>query len=282
MKLSVETYTLSKNFGDFKAIEIIKNAGFDAIDYSFFYEKEEVLIGEFREYAKKVKAHLDKVGLECNQAHAPFSLRYEMEKEDIKERYEYILRSIEFASILGAKNIVVHALTVPYGVDFEKVNLEFYKSFIPYLEKFNVSLSVENLFTRDTKRKRILGKLGSPEELNKMVEQINSPFVNACVDVGHASLTGFEPEIFIENMNPEYLQALHIQDTDYLEDKHLLPYLGELNWENIMKALKKVEYKGELTFEIVKYLEKVPEEMLPSALEFANKIGRYLISICEK
>ena len=35
MKLSVETCEVCMKFGDFKAAEMIKEAGFDAVDYSF-------------------------------------------------------------------------------------------------------------------------------------------------------------------------------------------------------------------------------------------------------
>ena len=90
-------------------------------------------------------------------------------------------RALESASILGAKNIVVHSITVPDGVDFEKYNIEYYKSFIPYCEKFGIHVAVENLFSRDNKRKRINGKLGSPEELSGIVEKINSPWIVACL-----------------------------------------------------------------------------------------------------
>ena len=70
MKLSVELYSVAKIFGDLKAIELIKQAGFEAIDYSYYYEKEceEVLGENYKEYAQELRAHLDRVGLSCNQA----------------------------------------------------------------------------------------------------------------------------------------------------------------------------------------------------------------------
>lgn len=40
MKISMELYTLADRFGDIKAIEMLKEAGFDAIDYSYYYNKE--------------------------------------------------------------------------------------------------------------------------------------------------------------------------------------------------------------------------------------------------
>ncbi len=284
MKLSVELYTLAQRFGDFKAIEMAKEAGFDAIDYSYYYDKEceEILGDGYREYAEKLRKHLDEVGIVCNQAHAPFSLKYDMENNISEEKYLWMTHALESASILGAKNIVVHSITVPDGVDFEKYNIEYYKSFIPYCEKFGIHVAVENLFYRDIKRKRLIGKLGSPAELNSIVEKINSPWIVACVDIGHAALTGYEPEDFIKKMNPSVLKTLHVQDNDYLDDRHILPYTGELNWEAIMESLKKAEYDGDLTFEIIKFLDKFPDDLLPKAMNFAASVGKHLVSIYNK
>ena len=284
MKLSVELYTLAQRFGDFKAVEIAKKAGFDAIDYSYYYDKEcdDVLGDGYKEYAKKLREHLDEVGIFCNQAHAPFTFKYGMEKNISEQKYLWMVHALESASILGATNIVVHAVNVPEGVNFEEYNVQYYKSFIPYCEKFGIHIAVENLFNRDTKRKRITGKLGSPAELNSIVEKINSPWVVACVDIGHAALTGYEPEDFIKGMNPNILKALHVQDNDYIDDRHILPYTGQLNWEAIMSSLKKVDYDGDLTFEIIKYLDRFPDELFSEVLKFSALVGKHLISIYNK
>lgn len=40
MKLSVELSALTDKFGDFRAVEPAKEAGFDAVDYSFYWNNE--------------------------------------------------------------------------------------------------------------------------------------------------------------------------------------------------------------------------------------------------
>ena len=284
MKLSVELYSVAKYFGDYKAAELIKQAGFDAIDFSYYYEREcEEILGEkYKDYAKEFRAHLDHTGLSCNQAHAPFTFKYGMNLDVSEQTYLHIVRSLESAAILGAKNIVVHSISVPEDVDFEEYNIAYYRSFIPYCEAFNIHVAVENLFSRDPKRHRLVGKLGTPKELNSIVKKINSPWIVACVDVGHAALTGYEPEEFISRVDPSILKCLHIQDNDYLDDRHVLPYLADLNWSAIMTSLKKSGYEGDLTFEIVKYLQRFPQELIPEALKFSVVIGKHLISIYAK
>lgn len=283
MKLSVELYSVAAKFGDHKAIELIKQAGFDAIDFSYYYEREneEILGEDYRKYAEEMKEQLDLTGIVCNQAHASFTFKYGMNKDTSVPEYLHIIRALESAAILGAENIVVHSVDVPDDVDFEAYNIEYYRSFIPYCEAFNIHVAVENLFTRDTKRNRIIGKIGSPRELNSIVKKINSPWIVACVDVGHASLTGYEPEAFVSRVDPQILKCLHVQDNDYLGDRHTLPYLANLNWNAIMTSLKKSGYTGDLTLEIVTYLKRFPNELIPDALKFAAVIGKYLISIYE-
>lgn len=279
MKLSVENYGLSERFGEYKAAEIIKDAGFDAFDCSYYgnRENEKILGDEYREFAENLRKHLDEIGLECNQAHAPFTLKYDCNDEE--ERFLNITHSIESAAILGAKNIIVHSIAVPKGVDFKEYNIEYYRKFIPYCEKFGINVAVENLFNVDEKRHCFIGRAGTAKELTELVEAIDSPYITACVDIGHASVTGNEPEDFITDMSSDILKALHVQDTDYLSDTHTLPHLGQLNWDKIMKALKKIGYEGDLTFEILSYIGRFPNELIPEALKLAVSVGRRLISI---
>ena len=283
MKLSVEIFRVANKVGDHKAIELIQQAGFDAIDYSYYYNKEcdEILGENYREYAEELRAHLDRVGIACNQAHAPFTFGYGMNMNASEQKYLYMVRAIESASILGAKNIIVHSISVPDDVDFEQYNIEYYKSFIPYCEAFGIHVAVENLYRKDAKRNIFLSKLGTPQELNRIVKKINSPWIVACVDIGHAALTGYEPEAFIDQVDSDFLKCLHVHDNDYLGDRHMLPYFGDLNWDAIMAALKKSGYDGDLTLEIVAYIKKFPKELLLDSLKFAAAIGKRLISIYE-
>lgn len=286
MKLSIESFALSQKLGDKGAFDAIKKSGFDAVDYSYYWRnsEEETLFGEnFRNYAQDLRNYLDKIGLECSQAHAPFPAPLLDVYTEENMQYRNVVRSIESASILGAKTIIVHAVT---SFDdkklLEECNVRFYRSLIPYCEKFNICVAVENLFYTDKKRNCKKGIFGTPEELKNIIKKINSPYIVGCIDIGHASLTAGEPEDFILKSDFTKIKALHVQDNDYLSDAHTLPFLGKLNFENIMGALKQVNYDGDLTFEIFHFLSRFPKELLPDALNLAVKVGRYLISLYEK
>ncbi len=287
MKLSLETYVIRKKFGDFEGCSLIKNAGFDSIDMSYYWTEENspLLNESYREYATELKKHLDAIALTCNQAHAPFDLKCG-EAFDLSEpHYLAIVRSMESAAILGAKSIVIHSLSELKNdrIVFDKeYNLAFYRSFIPFCEKFGIKVAVENLFHTDRKRGYYTGKLGTAEELCAFIRQLDSPHFVACVDIGHAALTANEPEDFCAQMDGALLQALHVQDGDYKKDCHTLPFLGTFRWDAVMRSLKQIGYDGELTFEIFKYLENIPCEVMPDALKFAVNTGKHLIDLFEK
>lgn len=287
MRLSVETAEVSKKFGDKKGILLLKEAGFDAVDYSFsgLPADSPVLGDNYREYAEELRKFFDENAIVCNQAHAPFELSRDEKFDMSVQHYKEIVRSIEAASILGAETIIVHPIYVPVGetvngVSYEDYNYSYYKSLEPYCEKFNIRIAVENMFYVDMKRKYRRGMLHTPEALSVMVKRLDSPHFVACVDIGHLAITSrTEAEDFINLMSNDVLLSLHVHDNDYIMDKHMLPYTGDIPWEPVMKALKKIGYKGDLTYEICTFITKMPEKLVPEALKFAEAVGRHLITI---
>ena len=111
MLLSTQTDFFGRVYGDKEAIRMIKAAGFDAFDMSFFAmfgNKDYPMNGDnWRDYVRSLRAVADACGIVCNQAHAPFASSTGDESDD-KRRFDAIVRSIEAAAMLGAKTIVVH------------------------------------------------------------------------------------------------------------------------------------------------------------------------------
>jgi len=286
MKISVETYGMRKLFGDEEALRVISAAGFEAVDFSFYYGAEDYVMytDAYGETAKHLRSVMDEAGIVCNQAHAPFSLGYGKEWNCNEPEYRKIVQSLEAAAILGAEQIVVHSIGLPEERRKEEFdyNYQFYKSLEPYAEKYGIRIAVENLFYRDSKRNRIGGRLNTPEELCAMVKALNSPWFTACVDLGHASLTGLTPEAFVAGMEPGVLKCLHVQDTDFRDDRHWLPFQGNFNWPGIMAALRSVDYDGDLTFELTRYLNTLPPELARDALVFAHRVGEHLVNLSEE
>ncbi len=283
MKLSLEVHSLRAKMGDQAALNMIKEAGFDAYDYSLYNNniKRMVAADDYIEQAKAVRAYADSIGLVCNQSHGPFDFKYSDDFNMENANFRGIVRSLEFASILGAPNMVLHAIKeLPTGVDFYEYNRKFYKSFEPYCEKFGVCISVENLFRYNVAEKKYDGVLSDPKEHLAFVESLESPWFNICVDVGHSNITGYNPVEVIRAMNKDVLKAIHIHDNDSFSDSHMLPYTGNINWNGVMDALHEIGYTGDFTFEVLGVLDNVHAnmELMPATMKYTEAIGRSLIA----
>ena len=192
--------------------------------------------------------------------------------------YLALVRSIELAARLGAESIVVHSVLTPAGVDLTEYNLVYFRSLIPYCEKYGIHIAFENIFDYDPTH-RCLGRFATPELMNRFLDTLNHPGLTACVDVGHAAIGGTEPETLIRGISAARLTALHIQDTDYLDDRHLPPFLGLQHWDAICDALREIGYAGDLTIDAPSYTKDFPDALMPDAMRFALEAGRHLLSL---
>lgn len=291
MKLGIDTGVLRDRFGEEKALQLISEAGFDCVDFSFCdnIDDPDAYINP-KEIAADINSWLKKYNLTCGQAHASYAIQYRYGEPDMAfdtsdRDYLDIVNALEAASLIGAPYVVVHSITVPDSegeTAFEDVNYEFYKSLEPYCEKFNIKIAIENLYKWDDKCNCYRGKLETAKKMREFVNKLDSPWFCTCVDVSHAALAGTEPELFISGMPKGMIKVLHLHDMDYMKDRHTLPFLGQLNWRAIVSALKEIDFDGNFSYEVGTYLRRFPDELIPEALKFAHTIGRYLISEFEK
>ena len=88
------------------------------------------------------------------------------------------------------------------------------------------------------------------------LDKINDEDVRLCIDVGHAELPKIHSTTAPDMIRKcgKYLGCLHIQDNDKFHDSHTLPGLGLLDFDEIVKALKEVNYQGDLTYEADGYV----------------------------
>lgn len=283
MKLSMDTGSLTKKIDNMTALRMIKDAGFDAVDWSFFAfltEEDDLICGDYRDKAKNIREYMDKIGISCNQAHAEMKYSHNDAMSLESESYMRMVRSLEVASILGASNIIIHpvASALSEGMSYLGFSREYFRSFIPYCEKFNIHISVENMFT--AKNGKIVGieDYTTTREHIEFVESIGSPWFNICLDVGHCNAVGINPpESSIRQIGGGLLKALHVHDNDGRLDRHLLPYLGSINWDRVTEALKDISYEGDFTFEACGMYYEIPTELMPYVLKLQAETGRELI-----
>jgi sugar phosphate isomerase/epimerase len=276
MKLTIDFGIPFRVLGLYNGLKAVKEAGFDGIDFSFKDESGQALLyaDNWEDHAWEVRRALDKAGLTCSQTHAPIGFSVKDKICPKAQAFSMLIRSLRFSQILGAKNVVVHAVTDVKPVDFIPYNLRFYKTLEPYAKKSGVRIAVENLYEFDKKYHRFEGILETGEKLSAFLQKLRSTQFVACVDTGHALLTGTAPEKFLAGMNKGLVQCLHLHDNNGVDDLHSLPYTGVIAWEKVLSALKQLGYEGDLNFELMYFLEKFTAEELPAALGLAGEIAK--------
>jgi len=70
----------------------------------------------------------------------------------------------------------------------------------------------------------------------------------ACLDVGHAHLSGGAPEA--AELLSGYIATTHVHDNRGRRDDHLVPFDGAVDWPATLMTLSKVGYAGPLVFEV--------------------------------
>ncbi len=282
MLLSTTTSAISRYRSLEETINILKSAGFDAYDLTFCsLPDDHAFFGESRmEMAKKLKDEAEKIGIVCNQAHAPFPSGVGDAEKDEKI-FDSIVKSMEVAAYLGAKIIVVHPIQhLPYLENAEElfnINMNFYKRLLPYAKEYGIKIATENMFQWHYNASVCLDSTCSrPKEFIRYVDEINDPYLVACVDIGHAGLVDVDPCDMIRRLSHR-VACLHVHDNNKIHDHHTLPYLGKIDWNGVTEALREINYAGDFTYEADSFLATFPRDLHPSCEKLMHDVGRHLI-----
>lgn len=286
MLISTQTSHAVGRLGFEQGVLTLKNAGYDCLDLSLFEmirDDSVYIAGDWKKVVEERKAFADANGIKFNQSHAPFSFNWADEniRENIaKPRVE---QSLEVSAMMGVDIVVVHPLHwMPYlGHEKEAfdLNVAYYKSLVPLARNLGVRVALENMWQREVKRKCICTDVaGFAKDHADLIDAIDSEYVVACLDVGHSSLVGEEAQDTIRVLGHDRLKSVHLHDNDYQGDRHTLPGLGMMNWDEIMKAFDDIKYDGEFTYEADNFLKGFDNDYFPKAVEFMVQTARHLIS----
>lgn len=302
MKLCVQTLSSFDRIGEEKSIRLFKEIGFDCMDYSMFRSIDSEFMNNDAEliaHDRSLRAMADDIGLPVTQMHAPFLTWARMAQgRSCAEKLQfyddlapYIIKSIRTAGILGAKHLVIHGKMFPDGLfkhsdaDALKLAVDYYKQFIPAAQENDVIIGVENLCSLNLQtRARISNFLTTAENMNRVIDTLND-FAGerrfaACLDLGHAGLFNNCAPDMVRQLG-DNLGCLHVQDNDFLDDRHIMPYLGKTDVEGAFRAMREIGFQGDLTFECEFTVQAFPVALLPDILRLLERVGRHLIAICE-
>lgn len=269
------------------ALQSIAAAGFWGVDLCFVaYGRPGMPMYDpnWRDWVRRQKAYAEELGLITNQGHAHYysakdSYRYTAEDWDHAERL--IRRDIEAAGICSIPWLVIHPDShLKDGNYSRRLSLEReYARFSRLGElaaKWNVGIAIENMIAGSS-----AGRFGcTHEDLQDLLDLLgDDERFGICWDTGHANLNGSDQPSAIRSMGKR-LRCLHVNDNyGRGSDDHTLPFLGTIQWEGVMQALKESGYNGDFTYEIHHFTQGFTPEFYPRALNFARETAEHLLTL---
>ena len=244
-----------------KELEVLSKSKFDNINFGFT-EIQNLLDEDIdlSSIANKCK----ELNLVSNTGHAPihwpffFNNYYNRADKEILEKR--IFKSIQLSKLFDIKWLVIHVGTYldtngKYDIEESiECNIEYLDKFVKEADKNGIKVAIENGTQMEEDTTPYV------EELIRLVDYFNSKYekevLGICFDFGHANVGNLDIYKEIKNIGNR-LKTTHIHD-NYGADDHNFPYTGTVNWNQAMKALKEIDYKGELTLE-VRYNSKSEE-----------------------
>lgn len=283
MRISTEILSAAALVGEERAVELVGKAGFDGWDFSMFelsrtgpdqylWHKEGTTSHEMLRLAR----HLKQIGLDngivCNQAHGPFPTHLPSIQDSLK-------LAIECAVEAGAEICVIHPMN-HFGPED---NARLYTGLLPFAKEHGVKIATENMWHwREGEPTSCFAACCNIESFLAHLRAVNDPSLVACLDIGHAEMRGSGDGAanMIRALGP-HLQALHIHDGDGLHDCHQIPLSMNIDFMEVITALRDVHYSGWITLEAYMYLTAFTKETVLDGLKNLAQSARKLADMLE-
>jgi len=196
-----------------------------------------------------------------------------------REAVQFSREYIRAAGLIGAKTVLVvpGAVAVPWDgsqpvVPYQaawKYAGESIRALIPAASKFKVRIALENVWN---------WFLADPVAMKTFVDQFKSKLVGVYFDVGNCLINGYA-EHWVEILGKRIF-AVHLKNfsrSDCGGNLHGFGddiLKGDLNWDAVLGALKRIKYGGPLTAEMIPF-SRLPNLVLPD-MDLARDTGRKL------
>ncbi len=295
IKVGVQTGGLERYHSVDDSYRIIAECGFDGVDANVDHlltskqAREKMHTPAFDgddatavEYFRPWRDAAKKYGIANFQAHAPFPTHLVGEDGAYNEYMMEVLRkTIIGCDSMDCRTLVIHPFFQGYPeLDDAKTererNLERYARLIPTAKQYGVTLCLENMFTGN--RGRIYAACCSDitsaceyvDELNRIAGEKLFGF---CLDTGHLLLCGLDVKNTMTELG-DRIACFHVHDNDGLNDQHLAPYMGKLDWNRFVEGLREIGYDKPMCFETFNIWHTVDQELCPEFMKLICKTGR--------
>ena len=190
---------------------------------------------------------------------------------------------LQVASWVGAKVVLVipGAVAVPWDpskpvvpyADVWKRCTEGIRKVLPAAASSKVAIGIENVWN---------WFLADPVAMRTFVDQFKSPWLGVYFDVANVLINGY-PEHWIQILGKR-IKAVHFKNFARQDAGGVLHgfgddlMAGDVNWPGVTAALKKINYRGPVTAEMIPF-SRLPDLVLPDmalARDTAGKLKKIM------
>lgn len=258
---------------------LMKAHGYDGFDYqglasvpkSPLYKMSEE---DMKAYLIKIKDCAKANGLEIYQLHGALPCVDFASEEGCQTQIKHFKTSILAAKYLGCLKVVVHPF-MPYldrgGLIVEKeiaLNIRLFKQLAPFAREHGVTVCIENVAVPNEVA------LSYIDNMKTVLREVDDEYIKCCLDTGH-----------FESLNQDIcekicllgddLAALHVHDSAFGQDRHLIPFQGLLDWNSFTRGLKTIGFKGVMSLE-TQISSGTPQPIRDQMERSLADIARYL------
>lgn len=250
-----------------------KENGFDAANFGM--GMLDLLSDGWQELVENAVIDSNEIGVKFEICHLPFLGGGGMKDAEYMSIFDKkMYNSIDAAVLLGAKYAVVHpnAPTVPMIVYDAKAQYDsVMKHLAPYAEyasKVGLDIVIENMRVIHGMR-HSHRYCQTPEELCEVADALG---IGVCWDFGHANISGVKQSEGLAYVGKR-LKVLHVNDNTGIDDDHVAPFMGSVDWRDAMHGLALCEFDGLFNYEI-----KVHRQPASTRVSFA----KYLVDVANE
>lgn len=253
-EIAVVVSNANKDVNVFETIDAIQNAGFKNVFIQWYNR-------EWNPTQEEQLMYVRQKGLNVIFAHLGYQKINDLwlDTEDGNELVERYKNDIKICKENNIPMVVMHLTGKGEAQEYNETGLKRLQEIVDYAKSLEIKVAFEN-----TKYKGYL---------DYVIENIANENVGICFDSGHYHVH-FDDELDFDKFKDRIL-AVHLHDNDQSDDQHLIPFDGTIDWEKIIKELKRCNYNGPITMELCyryEYLEMGIENFYKKGYEIGEKL----------
>ncbi len=277
-----------KPLDELETIKRLSEAGFEVMDLGTgrahdpeFY----LMVDDWERRVDEIGETAAKYGMAFSQLHLPFHKKGwapmdpRFDVPGFAEKYELCMERAYIAGgRLGIPWAVAHCIS-PWdnGADREdtiRQNREYYDKYVELGIKHGIGTAFENM-VQGAPGHAPIRFTGHQDDLIDYVDGYHDPMVQICWDFGHANLCRLD-QVYALRKVGKRLKCVHTHDNMGVNDDHLIPFLGTVDWYAIADVLAEIGYGGDLSMELGGYARNVPrrlqDPLAKMAFESCNQV----------